>query len=74
MILSLDPRALEDKYISIGDNTHGEEAAQDIYEIPKRRFNKTYKRISRLAQNILGENRTNISNTKTAINGNKFID
>ena len=47
--------ALEEKYISIGDNTHGKEAVQDIYEIPIRRCNKTYNRISRLAKNVMGD-------------------
>ena len=74
LILSLDPFALEDKNISIGDNTNGEKAAQDIYAIPIRRCDKTYERISRLAKDVLLENLNRISNTKTAVYGNKFID
>ena len=74
LILSLDPSALEDKYISIGEDTYGEEAVQDIYAIPIRRCNKTYYWISRLAKYVLCENLNSISNTKTAVNGNKFID
>ena len=74
LILSLDPFALEDKNISIGDNTNGEKAAQDIYAIPIRRCDKTHERISRLAKDVLLENLNRISNTKTAVYGNKFID
>ena len=73
MILSLDQSVVEDKYISIGDNTHGKEAVQDIYAIPIRKYKKTDKRISRLVKNVMVENRNSISNTKTGINGNKLI-
>ena len=72
--LSLDPAGLEDKDISIGDDTDGEEAVQYVDKISIRRCNETDKGPSRLAKNVLSENRNCIANTKTTVNGDEFVD
>ena len=74
MKLSLDPAGLEDKDISIGDNTDGEEAVQDVDKISIRRCNEADKGPSRLAKNVLSEHRNYIANTETTVNGDEFVD
>ena len=72
--LGLNPAGLDDKNITICEDTDGKEAIQDIDKIPIRRRKETDKGPSRLAKDVLSENRNCIANAKATVDRNEFVD